>query len=139
MATGSITGWVWDDQCFPLSSFQGGNCVDDGNGGLRADGIIQPTEGYIAGITVRLQAGSCATDNPNTLSTAVTNNDGRYTFTQLAAGTYCVLIHANEGANVDKLLSGSWTFPQPGIWYQQISLSDGQQATPVNFGWDFQR
>lgn len=139
LATGSITGWVWDDQCYPLSDFQGGNCVDDGNGGVRADGMIQASEGYLVGVTVRLQAGSCATDNPTVLATAVTNSDGRYSFGQLAEGKYCVLINANEGANADKLMAGSWTFPQPGIWYQQIHLDNGQQATPVNFGWDFQR
>jgi hypothetical protein len=103
-----------------------------------ADGIIQPTEEYISGVTVRLQAGSCATDNPAILATAVTNN-GRYTFTQLAAGTYCVFINANEGANSNKLFAGNWTYPQPGIWYHQLTLNNGQQLSSVNFGWDFGR
>ena len=138
MANGSISGWLWDDQCYPLPGSQAGNCVDDGSGSNRADGIIQPGEGYISGVTVRLQAGSCATDNPAILATAVTNN-GRYTFTQLAAGTYCVFINANEGANSDKLFAGNWTYPQPGIWYQQLSLNNGQQLSSVNFGWDFPR
>jgi hypothetical protein len=101
--------------------------------------MIQPTEGYIAGVTVRLQAGSCATDNPTTLATAVTDSNGRYTFTKLNAGTYCVLINAAESANINTLFAGNWTFPQPGIWYHQITLNNGEQASPVNFGWDFPR
>jgi hypothetical protein len=138
-ATGSITGWVWNDECYPLSDAQAGNCVDDGQGGSRADGMIQPTEGYIAGVTVRLQAGSCATDNPTTLATAVTDSNGRYTFNKLNAGTYCVLINAAESANINTLFAGNCTFPQPGIWYHQITLNNGEQASPVNFGWDFPR
>lgn len=138
-ALGSITGFLWNDYC--LTTEDGdpvdGNCVADENGDYHADGMIQPTEGYIPGVFIRLQAGSCV-NNSNTPLYAVTDIEGRYFFGDLPAGAYCVSMNAAEGSNAAILLPGDWTFPGRGIWYQEIILLAGDHAYPVNFGWDYQ-
>lgn len=136
---GSITGFLWDDYCLTNENGDAldGSCVVDGNGDYHADGMIQPTEGYIAGATMLLQVGSCM-NNTNVAVAAVTDASGKYYFGDLQAGTYCVSMNAAEGGNGAKLLPGDWTFPARGIWYQEITLRQGDQAYPVNFGWDYQ-
>lgn len=135
----SISGYVWNDYCSLAgsSSVFEGNCVSDGNGGFRADGMIQPTEVNIPGITVLIQWGSCLNNNAVPVS-AVTDGNGRYTFGGLNAGTYCVSINAQAPGNIERLLPGQWTFPQPDVWYQEVTLVPGANAFPVNFGWDYQ-
>ena len=137
--TGSISGYLWNDYCLTNENGDAldGSCVADGNGGYRADGMIQSTETYISGVIMRMQLGSC-TNNNNVVLTAVTDNTGRYTFGSLQPATYCISMNAAEGGNGAKLLPGDWTFPQPHIWYQEITLLGGDQAFPVNFGWDYQ-
>jgi hypothetical protein len=138
-ANGSITGWLWNDYCVVGNNgVIDGSCVADGYGGYRADGMIQPTENYISGVTILLQLGPCATDNPAVPVSAVTDASGKYTFNNLLPGTYCVFMDAANNGNGNILLPGNWTFPQAGIWYQQINLTAGTQVTPVNFGWDYQ-
>lgn len=137
---GSVTGFVWDDYCLTQENgtVLAGNCVADGNGSHHADGMIQPAEGYIAGVTMLLQAGSCA-DGNSVAVTAVTDASGKYTFGRLPPGTYCVSMNAVAGNNAAILLPGDWTFPARGIWYQEISLMGNDHAYPVNFGWDYQQ
>jgi hypothetical protein len=136
---GSITGFLWDDYCLTNENGDAlaGDCVLDGNGDYRADGMIEPNEGYIAGVTILLQAGSCVNNN-NVKVAAVTDAAGKYFFGDLQPGTYCVSMNAAEGGNAAKLLPGDWTFPARGIWYQEVTLRSGDQAYPVNFGWDYQ-
>ncbi len=136
---GSITGFLWDDYCLTNENGDAldGNCVADANGDYHADGMIQPDEGYISGVSIWLQMGPCASDNP-VAATAVTDASGKYFFGSLQPGTYCVLMNAATGDNVARLLPGDWTFPARGIWYQEITLRAGDNAYPVNFGWDYQ-
>jgi SH3-like domain-containing protein len=135
----SISGYVWNDYCKIIDNgaFTEGNCVPNGSGSFRADGMIQPTESNISGITVLLQLGTCPNNNAVAVS-SVTDASGRYTFGNLAPGTYCVSINATDNANVAKLLPGDWTFPTNGISYQELTLQPGAQAYSVNFGWDYQ-
>jgi len=133
---GSITGWLWHDYCEATDDdVLEGYCVVDSNGRYRADGMIQPTEEYIAGVTVLMQVESCA-NNPAAPVSVVTDASGKYSFNNLPSGTYCVFVNAADNANI--LLPGDWTYPQADIWYQEISLSAGEQVIPVNFGWDYQ-
>jgi hypothetical protein len=136
---GSIGGFVWNDFCRLSDSGNEpeGNCVANEQGGYRADGMIQPTETYIAGVTVLLQLGSCWNNN-NVPVSAVTDGTGRYTFGSLQPDTYCVSINALAPGNLEILLPGDWTFPQPGVWFQEITLLGGENAFTVNFGWDYQ-
>ena len=136
---GSITGFLWNDYCLTNENGDAldGSCVADGNGDYHADGMIEPTEGYISGVTILLQAGACA-NNSNVAVSAVTDASGKYHFGNLQAGTYCVSMNAASPENAAKLLPGDWTFPANGIWYQEITLLGPDQAYPVNFGWDYQ-
>jgi hypothetical protein len=138
-AGSSISGFLWADYCLTDENGEAvdGDCVADGNGDYHADGMIEPNEGYIAGVTVLLQTGRCATDNPVAVS-AVTDAGGKYVFNSLPAGTYCVSMNAASPENAPALLPGDWTFPARGIWYQEVTLSGFDQAFPVNFGWDYQ-
>lgn len=139
IANGSISGYLWDDYCLTDENEQplAGNCVMDGNGFYHADGMIQPTESYIAGVTISLWPGSCASNSGGTVG-AVTDSDGRYTFSNLNPGDYCVSMNAASFGNAPLLLPGDWTFPARGIWYHQISLAPGEHLPAVNFGWDYQ-
>jgi uncharacterized protein YraI len=101
----SISGFVWSDFC--TTNHDGtvvdGNCVFDGSNGYIADGMIQPNETYIAGVTVLLRLGSCASDTAVPVH-AVTNASGKYTFDNLTPGTYCVYINATAPENVARRL-----------------------------------
>ncbi len=136
---GSISGYLWDDSCVTAENGEilAGNCVMDGNGVYHADGMIQPTESYIAGVTISLRPGSCTNNSGGTVG-AVTNSNGRYTFANLNPGVYCVSMNAASPENVPLLLPGDWTFPARGIWYHQITLAPGEHLPVVNFGWDYQ-
>jgi uncharacterized protein YraI len=137
---GSISGFVWNDYCLVSdggSSEPEGNCVPDGYGSYRADGMIQPTEVNIAGVTVLLRLGSCANNN-NVAVSAVTDGSGRYTFGNLQPATYCVSVDALANGNQQILLPGVWTFPQFNVSHHEITLTAGANAYSVNFGWDFQ-
>ncbi|MFZ0549166.1 MAG: NBR1-Ig-like domain-containing protein [Candidatus Promineifilaceae bacterium] len=137
--SGSISGFVWSDFCQLSNSgnVPEGNCVPDGFGSFHADGMIQPNEVNIPGVTVLIRLGSCLNNN-NAAVSAVTDGNGRYTFVDLLPGTYCVSIDALANGNQQVLLPGMWTYPQTNVWYQELTLTQGAQAYSVNFGWDYQ-
>jgi len=135
----SISGYLWNDYCLTDESGSAveGECVPDGQGGVHADGLIQATETYIPDVTVYLQPGNC----PNNVHLPVptsTGANGQYIFTKLGPGTYCISINATRGGNGVILLTGNWTSPGWGIWYQEINLQENETVSSVNFGWDYQ-
>ncbi len=136
----SISGFVWSDYCFvnETGTVLEGNCVANGSGGYRADGMIQPAETYIGGVTVLLWLGPCSSNNAVVSVSAVTDYSGKYVFNNLTPGTYCVYINATAPENVAPLLPGEMTFPFNGVSHQEIVLQAGASAYPVNFGWDYQ-
>jgi len=137
---GSISGLLWHDYCAlaPDGAWLG-NCVQvDPVRGWTANGVRETGEEGIGGVTIRLLPGACASGNPAVLASSVTAADGSYSFPTLAAGTYCVSMNAAEPGNQALLLPGDWSYPRPGIWYQEILLGAGEQRTSVNFGWDYQ-
>ncbi|MCA9874014.1 MAG: SH3 domain-containing protein, partial [Anaerolineales bacterium] len=79
VAGGSITGFIWNDYCLTNENGDAldGNCVTDAIGDYHADGMIQPTETYIAGVTVFLQFGSCSNNSAVPVA-AVTDASGKY-------------------------------------------------------------
>lgn len=135
----SVSGVVWNDFCrlSGSSSEPEGNCVPDGFGGFRADGMIEPSEVNISGVTVLLHGGACG-NSASVPVAAVTDNTGRYTFSSLIPGTYCVYVEATLPSNQNILLPGAMTFPGVNIWYQQLTLVANENAYAVNFGWDYQ-
>jgi hypothetical protein len=141
---GSIGGIVWHDLCavpehgYPPTPPPG--CADPDGDTLYTDanGILEPGEPGLAGVTLRLKSGTCAAGAD--LMTAVTNSGGEYSFSGLAAGTYCVSVDALHDGNDLVLIPGGWTYPQlgenPALF--EVVLGDGEARSGVNFGWDFQ-
>ena len=110
-----ISGKVWNDSSQP-------------------NGIQQPGEANLPGVTVLLDLGPC--DNPISLVpvSVITDAQGNFSFDSLYGGTYCVSIRAGEGGNATILESGTWTTPASGS--QQITMRPGEPKS-VSFGWQY--
>jgi CSLREA domain-containing protein len=139
-----ISGKVWHDLCavpehgYPPTPPPG--CVDPDGDGIFSDanGILEPGEPGIPGVTLHLKSGSCASGTE--LTTATTGSAGEYSFPGLAAGTYCVSVSALTDGNDLLLIPGGWTYPTRGAdpVQTEVVLGDGAVRSDVNFGWDFQ-
>ncbi len=143
--TASIGGVVWDDICtINASGAPSAGCVEtaEGSGFYRGNGTYDRNEVPMPGVTVVLGQGSCPDDGiisaANQLATAVTDEEGRYSFTDLSSGIYCVAIDALSPENVDLLIPGNWTYPAPGTGRLGVRLADGENRSTVDFGWDHQ-
>lgn len=141
---GSISGIVWEDVCSLLSDgTPSRGCVEtaEGSGVYVADGTLNFGETGLSEIVVSLVRGACPNDGiiqpANVLMTATTDASGLYRFSDLAAGTYCVIIDAFSSDNVDLLIPGDWTYPARGVGRLGIILASGDDRTDVDFGWDF--
>ncbi|OGO48544.1 MAG: hypothetical protein A2Z30_02350 [Chloroflexi bacterium RBG_16_64_43] len=140
--TGSIAGLVWHDMCAvpegtPASLPPG--CIALLGGGIAANGIFEPGEPGISGVTVKLGAGACPASG---LASAVTGADGGFSFGGLNAGAYCISSNAQTDGNDAVLIPGSWTAPVrnsgPDPEIVELTLADGEAQSGVNLGWDFQ-
>jgi len=137
--TASIQGLVWHDLCavpYESTTIPNPGCIMLPGGGMAADGIYDPAEPGIAGITVDLGTGPC----PSTgLETAITLSDGSYTFAGIPAGDYCVSVDPLSHGNDLVLIPGGWTFPDRDVTIAEHSVSLGMGTPPdYNFGWDYQ-
>jgi len=106
---------------------------------MEADGILDPDEGGIEGVTVHLRTGACpGEDGP----TDVTDVSGYYSFSSLSAGTYCVAIDMLDEDNISVLIPGSWTVPYrwygPGPIEAEVTLGEADIQRFNDFGWDHQ-
>jgi len=132
----TIAGLVWSDLCEVTDETPSAGCVDDGEGGFIANGILDGGEPRIAGVSVALAEGACPATS--VAATATTGEDGRYTFTALEPGTYCVFINPEGGNNVGVLADGTWTSPD--VSAETVSLTvevaANDTASEINFGWD---
>jgi hypothetical protein len=136
-----VGGMVWHDECglpthgpFPITPPPG--CIDDGLGGYIGNGVIDPGETGIGGVTLHIGAGPC----PSTgLATAVTDGFGHYDFFGLADGTYCISVDSLADGNDLVIIPGGWSFPAAttSLVSQEVVVSGGT-AADVNFGWDWQ-
>ena len=109
-ATGStgatITGIIWEDHCSILSDGSpSAECVSNGVGGYRANGILDSGEQPIPGVQVKLSVGECP-GSQVMFATVETNSEGIYRFSGLKAGPYCVSIDASNEPNGAILLPG---------------------------------
>jgi CSLREA domain-containing protein len=136
-----ISGKVWHDLCavpdgpIPATPPPGCSPVSPYN---TANGILEPGEPGIPGVTLHLKAGTCAAGAD--LATAVTDAAGLYSFSGLAAGTYCISINPIADGNDAVLIPGGWTYPSAGsaVVQTEITLAAGEIHPDVNFGWDYQ-
>ncbi|MDX1687523.1 MAG: NBR1-Ig-like domain-containing protein [Candidatus Promineifilaceae bacterium] len=132
----TIAGLVWSDVCEVTDETPSAGCVDDGEGGFLANGTLDGGEPRIGGVNVALAEGAC----PATAVTSTTSTDeaGRYSFTGLEPGTYCVFINPEGGNNAGVLGDGTWTYPD--VTEETVSLTvevvANDTASDINFGWD---
>ena len=135
--TAVINGIVWHDLCAPpgedAEASEG--CIATPDGGFQANGLLDSGEPGIGGITVSLGEGACPASG---FATAVTGNDGSYTFADLVGGDYCVSIDTLGDSNQAVLIPGSWTFPETNIPETAVTLADGETSDPIDFGWDYE-
>lgn len=141
----SIAGVVWKDRCL-LTGGEGGEPLVLGQGCVstaeapywNSDGVYEPSwEPGIAGLVVDLGAGACPSVG---LATATTDSAGRYSFSGLSAGTYCVSVDLLGYGNLDHLVPGGWRVPSTvaTVAGYTIALISGQNKAGVGFGWLFQ-
>ena len=129
LAGASLSGVVWQDYC--ASNCTAGSSLRRGNG--------RPDEAEVrqAGVQVGLSRGNCWYSRPTRFTT--TDGEGRYAFSGLAAGTYCVTVNSRQSATA---------FPKPGVWTRPsgrspwyiasytVVLGSAGSRSGLNFGWD---
>lgn len=140
MPGASIAGTVWHDECavpYASGSPAPEGCVDLPGGAMGADGIFEPGEPGLEGVTVHLGAGDCPAVS---VASAITDEDGQYIFPDLRMGHYCVSVNALEDGNDLILIPGDWTFPESDSEpiSSAVMLIPAEALTDVNFGWDYQ-
>ncbi len=136
-ALAGITGLVWHDLCGAAaedSSITTGNCTETLSG-LRANGTADPGEPGLDGVEVQLGAGACPASG---LATTTTDSGGRFTFSNLESGTYCVSVNPDITPNQALLQPGAWTAPGANEGQATIELP-AEGEVQLDFGWDFDR
>ncbi|HTX89655.1 MAG TPA: SdrD B-like domain-containing protein [Anaerolineales bacterium] len=137
-ATATIHGMLWYDQCpvpldaSPAPSPMPAGCVSDSYG-VDADGIHQPGEPFMTGITVNIGPGDCPVGGP--LST-VTDGSGNYSFTGLTPGKYCINVNAASFLGPGGV--GHWTVipsGHEGNTYRSVLLGAGEILNDQDFAW----
>ena len=123
----SISGVVWQDYCVT-------DCTA-GSGLRRGNGVPNEAEKRLAGVQVGLAYGICRGSHVFRYTT--TDSQGRYLFTSLGAGTYCVTVNSRQS---------NTAFPKPGVWTRPSGRSPWYIASytvfgpwsrsGLNFGWD---
>jgi hypothetical protein len=131
---GSISGLVWEDLCDNYG--QDGSlpvgCVVSGNGvNFVGNGILEAGETGIPSSQVLLGKGICPSEG---FAITQTDPNGRYVFSGLEQGVYCVTAQ-------DPLRTlGVWTYPKSdrgeGVGYMTITIREGDLVENVNFGRD---
>lgn len=134
-ASGSISGVVWHDLCmnFAQADKPQTGCVAFGDaGGYVGNGILEEGEPRIGSVQVFLGEGSCPA---KTISLTRTTADGKFVFSDVTPGVYCVSVDASNHQ------PGVWTYPEmtsgTGAGLITITLGSGEIKENVNFGWDY--
>lgn len=108
---GNIEGLVWSDLCPPTTgNVAPEGCVELEEGEFVANGVYDAGEPRLPGVTVALGEGACPASTVT--ATQTTDRAGRFRFTGLEEGTYCIFINAVGGNNTTALGSGRWSWPE---------------------------
>ncbi len=139
----TISGLVWHDLCAvpyatPPSPPPG--CIDLDGGGHGANGILEPGEPGIAGISVDLYDSPCPPSPSAFFGSVLTDSNGEYTISDIGGGTWCVAVDALLTPNDTILIPGEWTYPVYGapLPSYELVLGPTENVTDINFGWDYQ-
>jgi hypothetical protein len=143
-ASAPIGGSVWHDLCAggvegqpdPASPPPGCIWVGDQNS-FSGDAVRQSGEPGIGEVLVELGPGACPSIG---LATTFTAEDGSFTFSDIAPGTYCVSVDPGLGSNASILAPGQWTAPErvSGRIQVGVAVGLGEGAHGVDLGWDYQ-
>ena len=109
VALGSISGTVWLD--------------------TNLNGVRNPGEPGMSGVTVSLRSGGCG---GSVVATATTSGSGGYSFTGLAAGNYCVSVALSCGTCSGYCSVAGSSNPR------SLTLGNGEDKTGVDFGFYLQ-
>ncbi len=138
---GNVSGLVWSDLCPPTTGTVAPfGCVAAADGeGFVANGIYDAGEPRIPGVTVALGQGACPA--ATVAATMVTDDAGRFRFTGLEAGSYCLSINAAGGSNSRILSAGGWSWPEGiegAVAEMTITVEEFYTTMDNWFGWDFE-
>jgi hypothetical protein len=140
-SAGLIGGLVWEDFCNPGGEGEPAPtapplpCVAAPGGGFVANGLFDNGEIGLPGVVMALGQGACPSAG---LATTTTGPDGRYAFTGLAAGDYCVSIDPLTEPNLSLLIPGTFTFPALEQGSADVTLAEAEQNSEVHLAWDYQ-
>ena len=129
---GIIRGVVWSDRCLLESGVPSDACVQQEDGLYRANGIREPEEPGIPGVSIELGAGPCPARG---LDQTVTGSDGSYAFIGHEPGEYCVAIAPSDSLARSSFPEGRWSTGEPA---HTVRLDAGQDLAGVDFGWEQQ-
>lgn len=103
---------------------------------VNENGVMDSGEAPFDGVQLVLASGSCA--SPGISQTALSAADGSYQFqlTPPTAGSYCLSIDPLTPPNDTILIPGNFTAPPLGQY--EFTLTEGEDLTDQDFGWDFQ-
>lgn len=136
----SISGMVWNDLCNPELPGQPApatppsGCIRTQIGIYRANGIVDPGERGIANIRVALGRGACPVAG---FMEVTTDENGKYIFTDLSPGTYCVSAARKWASDNSVLRQGRFTFPGEAIGDLTVTVGENEKRVDVDFGWDY--
>jgi hypothetical protein len=130
----SISGLVWEDMCENLDDgeFPPTGCIVSGDEvNFVGNGLLDAGEVGIGSAQVLLGIGVCPSGG---FATTSTDQNGRFSFTGLEAGVYCVTAKDPERT------LGVWTYPKDdegaGVSHITITIASGDLVENVNFGRD---
>ncbi len=115
----STSGLVFGN--FPLPGSISGMKFNDANG----NGLLDPGEAGVGGVTINLFTGNAATGSP--LATAVTDGSGSFSFPNLVAGVY----------SLTEILPSGYRQTSPSILgggFNVVSVAPGQNVQGILFG-----
>lgn len=132
----SISGLLWADACGFLADASAGTaCLPDGSGGFTANGLAEFIEARLSGVVVSLGEGACP--SATVVATFTTGPDGRYLFTDLQPGIYCVFVDGAAAGNAAVLADGRWNGPESAEAGVTITIEALEVISDINFGWEY--